>query len=119
MKRRLWRYFVDQRGSVESTLVLVPLLVLFLVGTQIAYAIHARNVERIHAQDDASVRAISGDFYNTDQFIQIESSGDNQNLQLLVTRRKKNLGDLVPGILKKSSHTSIEVSGIAVVENQR
>lgn len=114
------RMLRDQRGSVESALVLIPLLVLFLIGMQISLAIHARNVGRIDAQNNASVRAISGDFEEGDSFIHIESSGDSQNLDLLITRREGRVQDLIPGFLNgASAHREIGVEGLAIVENSR
>jgi len=117
--RQFWRMVRDQRGSVESALVLIPLLTIFLVGTEISFAIHSRNIERGATQNEASVRAISGEFKKGDEFIRIESSGDGQNLDLLVSRRERNLSQLIPGFLGLSSPSSIDVSGIAIVENQR
>lgn len=116
----VFRMLRDQRGNVESALVLIPLLLLFLVGMQISLAIHARNVGRIEAQNGASVRAISGDFEEGDSFIHIESSGDSQNLDLLVTRSERKVQDLIPGFLSgASSHREVGVEGLAVIENSR
>ena len=108
------------RGSAESAMVLLPLLVLFLVGMQISIAVHDRNIQRISAQDEASKRAISGSFEYGDEFVHIESSGDGQNLDLVIVRKENNLTDLIPNFLDGvSSAKSIEVEGFAVVENQR
>ena len=110
----------DDRGSAESALVLIPLLTLFLIGMQISLATHSRNVERMNVQDEASVRAISGEFQEYDNFIQIESTGDGKNLDLLVTHREKNIKDLLPGLLSQvSSRREVSVDGIAIVENSR
>lgn len=110
----------DNRGSAESTLVLIPLLVLFLIGMQLSLATHSRNVERMKAQDGASVRAISGEFQESDNFIHIESSGDGQNLDLLITHRETGIADLLPGLLSgASSNREVSVDGIAIVENSR
>jgi hypothetical protein len=87
---------------------------------QISLAIHARNVGRIEAQNSASVRAISGEFESNDSFIHIESSGDGQNLDLLITRREATLLNLLPGFLTGSSSTrEVDIGGVAVVENSR
>lgn len=110
----------EERGSVESALVLVPLLILFLIGIQISLAIHARNIGRVEAQNNASVRAISGEFQENDNFIHIESSGDNQNLDLLVTHSDRTFQNLIPGFLTgASSVKKVGVEGIAIVENSR
>lgn len=110
----------DERGNAESALVLIPLLILFLIGAQIAFAIHARNVGRVEAQNNASVRAISGEFTDDDNFIHIESSGDGQNLDLLITRSEGKVRDFLPGFLGGTSSTrEVGVEGIAIVENSR
>ncbi len=110
----------DTRGNAESTLVLIPLLILFLIGMQISLATHSRNVERMQVQDEASIRAISGDFQDGDNFIHIESSGDSQNLDLLITHRTREIHDLLPGLLRgTSSGREVSVGGIAIVENSR
>ena len=110
----------SDRGNVESAMVLIPLLLLFLVGTQIAAATHLRNSERITAQDEATKRAISGEFEAGDEFIHIDSSGDGQNLDLLITHRSRSITDLIPGFLSGvSSARTVDLYGFAVVENQR
>lgn len=87
---------------------------------QISLATHSRNVERMNVQNEASVRAISGDFQEGDNFIHIESSGDGQNLDLLITHREKGIKDLLPGFLSQvTSGRKVSVDGIAIVENNR
>ena len=118
--RGLRRLIREDDGSVESSLVLVPLLTLFLIAAQITVAIHERNMEKIAAQDEASVRAISGDFRDTDTYLHINSPDPHHNLDLVISHRKKPLPALVPGISKLTgSALTTEVSGIAIVENQR
>jgi hypothetical protein len=110
----------SDRGSIESAMVLVPLLVLFLVGMQIATAAHFRNLEKISAQDEATTRGIYGNFAPDDEFIHIDSSGDGQNLDLVVTNHSHQLSNLIPGFLSGvSGSRAIDVYGIAIVENQR
>jgi hypothetical protein len=120
LPKAVFRHLREDRGNVESALVLIPLLVLFLIGMQISLAIHSRNIGRIEAQNSASVRAISGEFESGDSFIHIESSGDNQNLDLLITRKETTFLNLLPGFLTGSSSSrEVDVGGIAVVENSR
>ena len=110
----------DSRGSAEAALVLIPLLILFLIGMQISLATHSRNVARMNAQNGASVRAISGDFQEYDNFIHIESSGDGQNLDLLITHREEEIQDLLPGFMSGvTTGRGVSVDGIAIVENSR
>lgn len=112
--KRFWRC---ERGSFEAALLLLPLTFLFLIGMQLAISSHSRNMEALFAQNDASVRAIAGEFREGDEFIEIESSGDGQNLDLLVTRRERQLRNLLPSILGRQA--LISVDGVAVIENRR
>lgn len=117
--KRLLVVLRSTRGSAESAMVLLPVLILFLIGMQISIAVHDRNIQKISAQDEASKRAISGSFEYGDEFVHIESSGDGQSLDLVIVRKEKNLIDLIPKFITGvSSAKSIAVEGFAVVENQ-
>ncbi len=102
-----------ERGNVESALVLLPLMSLFLIATQINVTIHARNMEKVVVQDQASQRALTGDFEETDQFLSIYSPDPHQDLDLVVTTRER----YVPRIF--GDEHQVQVTGIAIVENQR
>lgn len=117
LMRKISRLLADERGNVESSLVLVPLLILFLVGMQLATTVHARNTTLLEAQADATRRAISGEFVSGDEFIHIDTSGDGQNLDLLVTSRRMSVMDLLPGFL--SGSREINLHGLSIIENQR
>ncbi|CAN2177705.1 hypothetical protein MCEMRE212_00211 [Candidatus Nanopelagicaceae bacterium] len=118
--RKLLRFIREEDGSVESSLVLIPLLTLILIAAQLTVAIHGRNMEKIAAQDEASTRAISGNFKSSDTYLHIYSPDPNQNLDLVISHRKKPLPTLVPGLSKLTdSDMTTDVSGIAIVENQR
>lgn len=118
--KKVTKFLTDERGNVESSLVLIPLLILSLVGFQLATAVHARNTKAIEAQADATSKAISGEFDPEDQFIHIDTSGDGQNLDLVVTSRRVRLVDFLPGFLSGgSSNREINLHGLAIVENQR
>ena len=108
------------KGNIESALVLIPLLTLFLVASQITIAIHGRNMTKMSAQDAASTRAISGEFDDSDTYLRIYSPDPNQNLDLLISREKRSLPQIVPGLNQMlGSGKGIDVNGIAVIENQR
>ncbi len=77
-------------------------------------------MEKIAAQDGASVRAISGEFADSDTYLHIYSPDPNQNLDLVVSHRSKSLTEVIPGLVQLTgSHKRTDVSGIAIVENQR
>jgi hypothetical protein len=110
----------SEDGNVESALVIIPLLILFIMGMQISIYSHARNFEKIRAQDSASTRAISGEFAEGDEFLHLEGSGDGQNLDLLITKRESRLSNFPPNIFVGNQNSkAIAVQGFAVIENQR
>ena len=109
--------FQDERGSVESALVLIPLLILFLMSLQIGVAINFRNIDRAFVQSAASDRAISGQYISTDRALKLDSFGPFNSLSILVTKKVSNIPILVPFVgsfINRSRHS--DVSGIAVVE---
>jgi hypothetical protein len=120
MYRVLSRLFREEDGNVESSLVLIPLLSLFLITAQLTIAIHSRNMEKISVQDEASVRAISGEFKDSDTYLHIYSPDPHQNLDFVISHSQKTLPELFPGLSRLTgSRLHTDVSGIAIVENQR
>lgn len=107
------KFLKCDRGNVESALVLIPLLSLFLIATQINVAIHSRNMEKVAAQDQASKQALSGEFGELEEFLPIYSPDPNQNLDLVVSTRRSQLSSIF-GV-----NRLVEVRGIALIENQR
>ena len=107
----------NESGSVESALVLIPLLILFLVTMQIGVAINFRNIDRTFAQSEASERAISGQFTSADHVMEINPFGTFNTLGILITRKVSSIPILIPfiGSFINRSHRS-DVTGIAVVE---
>ena len=65
--RKLIVLLRQEEGSVESTLVLIPLLVLFLVAVQIIVAINYRNLDLSYAQSSASSSALNSSFSTSDE----------------------------------------------------
>jgi hypothetical protein len=118
--QRIWHFIRNERGNVESSLVLIPLLTLFLITTQLTIAIHARNMSSVTAQDSASVEGVSGNFSPSDTFIHINSPDPDQNLDLVVSHRSGVLLRLVPGLSEIMHGKPVtDVSGIAVIENRQ
>jgi hypothetical protein len=108
----------DESGSVESALVLIPLLILFLVTMQLGVAVNFRNIDRTFAQSEASERAISGQFIATDRVMEVNPFGTFNSLGILITRKVSSIPILIPFIgnfINRGQRT--EVTGIAVLEN--
>lgn len=68
---RIKKVFAREDANVESALVLIPLLILFLMGAQIIVATNMRNLDMAMAQGEAASRAILKEFKPTDQILEV------------------------------------------------
>lgn len=116
--QNLLRKVRQESGNVESSLVLIPLVFLFLISVELIVATNLRNSDFALAQSDASSRAISGVVTSSDQVIELSSPDSFTHMKLLITRRKHSLPQLVPGLVALlGGHAVVEVNGAAVMEN--
>ena len=107
--------FKKEDGNVESALVLIPMLILFLIGVQLLVSINIRNTHMALAQGDASARAISHQYELGDQILEV--GGGIEKIQILITHRIQRLPQLVPGLFSLMGGNPVsEVIGIAVIE---
>jgi hypothetical protein len=112
---RLRTHVAREDGNVESALVIIPVLVLFLIGAQVIAATNLRNADLAMAQGDAASRAISQEFNADDEIIEI--GGRIQRIRVLVTHRSHTVPQLLPGLIELMGGTPVtDVIGIAVVE---
>jgi hypothetical protein len=118
--RDAWRLVKDDRGNVESSLVLIPLLLLFLVGMQLILAIGMRDADSLAAADQASTRAISGNFSQSDRERKFESPDRFSNLSMLLTMQSRKIPELVPGLAALlGRELETDARGLAIIENTR
>ena len=104
-------------GNVESAMVLIPLLILFLIGIEIIAATNLRNGDVALAQGEASRRAISGEIYSSDEIIELKSPDRFSHIKLLITHRHTTLPQLVPGLVALlGGASSTDVKGVAIME---
>ena len=102
-------------GNVESALVLIPMLILFLTGVQLVIATNIRNTELALAQGGASARAISHQYLSSDEVREV--GGGLDRIQVLITHRKHTIPQMVPGLAVLMGGNPIsDVVGIAVIE---
>lgn len=102
-------------GNIESALVLIPMLILFLIGVQLIVATNIRNVDMALAQGDASARAISHQFKPEDELLEV--GGRVEKVQLLITHRTHVLPQIIPGLVALMGGNPVtDVVGIAVIE---
>ena len=112
-------FIKDESGDIESAMVLMPLLLLFLCSIQLVSAIQIRNFDQSEVQSQASTRAISGTFAETDSIINISSSNPFEDQQLLIVSKRRDIPILIPGLSKVlGGKLQSDVKGIAVVESK-
>ncbi len=112
---RIKKAFAREDANVESALVLIPLLILFLMGAQIIVATNLRNLDMAMAQGDAASRAISREFIPTDQIFEV--GGRIEKIRILVTHRTHALPQIVPGLMELLGGNPVtDVVGVSVIE---
>jgi len=115
LSSRIRTHLAKEDGNVESALVLIPLLIVFLIGAQIIAATNLRNADLAMAQGDAAARAISREFHPDDELIEI--GGGVEKIRVLVTHRSHTVPQLVPGLIELlGGAPATDVVGIAVIE---
>mgnify|MGYP001568381083 CR=1 FL=1 len=104
-------------GNVESSLVLIPLLILFLICMELIVATNLRNGDFAIAQGDASRRAISGEIHSKDEVIELNSPDPFAHIRVLISHRRTGLPQLVPGLIAlMGGAPTTDVQGAAIME---
>ena len=104
-------------GNVESALVLIPLLILFLIGIELIIATNLRNGDVAIAQGEASRRAISGQIYASDEVVELSSPDRFAHIRLLITHRRTTFPQIIPGLIALvGGSPSTDVKGAAIME---
>ena len=115
VRAKYLQFLKKEDGNVESALVLIPMLILFLVGVQLIVATNIRNTEMALAQGEASARAISHQYQLGDEVVEV--GGRIQKIQVLITHRTHILPQIVPGLVALMGGNPVsDVVGIAVIE---
>ena len=108
-------YLAREEGNVESALVLIPMLFLFLIGAQMISATNLRNADLAMAQGEAAERAISQEFHADDEIVEI--GGGIEKIHVLITHRSHSVLQLVPGLIEIfGGAPKTQVVGISVIE---
>lgn len=108
----------DERGVVESSLVMIPLVLLFLITMELTAVVNFRNIDASFAQSEASARAITGLLSPSDEVVILGTSNSRKSLRMLISHRGRPLlgfsGPLP--LISNSGSYSTDVVGIAVME---
>ena len=110
------KYLHSEDGNVESALVIVPLIVLFLATLQLIATVNLRNVEMTSTQNRASSQAIWQEINQNDQAIKLDSGSPFEKLRLLVVKSEREIPRIFPGISSLLGGKKIQVTGAAVIE---
>ena len=109
-------YFQSEDGSVESALVIVPLIALFLATLQIIATVNFRNVDLTKTQSQASYQATWQEIRPNNLEIKLDSGSPYEKLRLLVVKFDSNLPQIFPGIASLMGTKKLRSTGTAVVE---
>jgi hypothetical protein len=110
------KYLNSENGNIESSLVIVPLIALFLATLQLIATVNFRNVDMTATQNRASKQAVWQEIKPTDQEIKLDSGSSFEKLRLLVVKTERNIPQIFPGIASLMGGKRIRTSGTAVIE---
>ncbi len=110
------KYLHSEDGNVESALVIVPLLALFLATLQLIATVNYRNVDMTTTQNRASSQAVWQQVNAADQEIKLDSGSSFEKLRLLVVKTEREIPQIFPGISALLGGKKIRTSGTAVIE---
>ena len=114
--KNLVRYLHSDKGNVESALVIVPLLALFLATLQLIATVNYRNVDMTKTQNEAGYQAIWQQVNPGDQEIKLASGSPFEKLRLLVVKAEREVPQIFPGISALLGGKKIRTTGTAVIE---
>lgn len=113
------RFLREESGNIESAMVLIPLLFLFLCTIQLVMAVQVRDFDQREVQNQASTRAISGSFAETDSIVKISSDNSPEDQKLLIVSKRRDIPILIPGLSKLlGGKLQSDVKGVAIIESQ-
>ena len=114
--KNLVRYLHSDKGNVESALVIVPLLALFLATLQLIATVNYRNVDMTKTQNKAGYQAVWQEVNPGDQEIKLASGSPFEKLRLLVVKAEREVPQIFPGISALLGGKKIRTTGTAVIE---
>ena len=114
--KKLFKYLNSEEGNVESALVIVPLIALFLATLQLIATVNFRNVDMTVAQNQASKQSVWQEIKPGDQEIKLDSGSSFEKLRLLVVQTEREIPQIFPGIASLMGGKKIRTSGTAIIE---
>lgn len=116
--KRFLKYLHSEDGNLESALVLIPLISLFLATLQLIATVNFRNVDMTVAQNQASEQSIWQQINSTDNEVKLASGSPFEKLRLVIVNVERELPQIFPGINTLMGGRKIRTVGTAVIEEQ-
>lgn len=116
MLKKIIRRINAEAGTVESALVLIPLLMLFLATMQLIVTVNFRNLDMASTQNQASLQAVHQVVEPRNELIELRSGDFFTKLRLLVVKSERNLPEIFPGINELLGGKKLRTTGVAVYE---
>ena len=114
--KNLVKFLHSDKGNVESALVIIPLLALFLATLQLIATVNYRNVDMTKTQNKAGYQAVWQQVNPGDQEIKLASGSPFEKLRLLVVKAEREVPQIFPGISALLGGKKIRTTGTAVIE---
>ena len=114
--KKPFKYLNSEEGNVESALVIVPLIALFLATLQLIATVNFRNVDMTVAQNQASKQSVWQEIKPGDQEINLDSGSSFEKLRLLVVKTEREIPQIFLGIASLMGGKKIRTSGTAIIE---
>ena len=116
--KRFLKYLHSEDGNLESALVLIPLISLFLATLQLIATVNIRNVDMTVAQNQASEQSVWQQINSTDNEVKLASGSPFEKLRLVIVNVERELPQIFPGISTLMGGRKIRTLGTAVIEEQ-
>jgi hypothetical protein len=116
--KRFLKYLHSEDGNLESALVLIPLISLFLATLQLIATVNIRNVDMTVAQNQASEQSVWQQINSTDNEVKLASGSPFEKLRLVIVNVERELPQIFPGINTLMGGRKIRTLGTAVIEEQ-
>ncbi|MBU3643438.1 MAG: hypothetical protein FGM48_05880 [Candidatus Nanopelagicaceae bacterium] len=116
--KRFLKYLHSEDGNLESALVLIPLISLFLATLQLIATVNFRNVDMTVAQNQASEQSVWQQINSTDNEVKLASGSPFEKLRLVIVNVERELPQIFPGINTLIGGRKIRTVGTAVIEEQ-
>ena len=116
--KRFLKYLHSEDGNLESALVLIPLISLFLATLQLIATVNIRNVDMTVAQNQASEQSVWQQINSTDNEVKLASGSPFEKLRLVIVNVERELPQIFPGVSTLMGGRKIRTVGTAVIEEQ-